>query len=143
MIVNGKDILLIADGSEITTETRVSLNISRETIEVTMSPSNGYVQRIYGNKDSSIDFEGYFDIDVDRFDTDRLLEWFFRSPDGLFYGKGYVTIEALEAGFDDAPTTSGTIEVDGGVFFVEELEVDLVINGCPLVIDDKQLTAFI
>ncbi len=115
MIQNGTNLRILIGDVVIPSLTSVSIDISRETITVTTSPSNGNIQRIPGTRDVSLSFDGYFGSDIDNLDVGELIDWNFTGRVSLYRGSGYITSLSRSAGTDSAPTYSGSIEGTGTV----------------------------
>ena len=141
MIENGNRFLLVLDGSIIGKSLSVSLSYDRDTIEVTQSRSGGATQRIYGNRSGTLSMSRYYSTADKVIEPGTIVDWLFTSPSGTFYGNGIVPNYGLEAGSDDAPFNSVSIETTGRIFFVPQLEATLCIGGATVTIDNSKVQA--
>ena len=143
MIRNGTDLHIVLNGTTIPSSTNVSLDLTRDLIQVTTQPTNGFVERIPGNRDGTLSFEGFFDAAVDNIDPGTFVEWRFRSIGGTFHGEGYVISLGISGGTDEAPTRFGEIQTTGQIFFSEQLEEELCVNGVRLCVETEGLRALV
>ena len=141
MIVNGNNITILLNGRQLQTSTNVSLETSRELIQVTTKPTNGFIERIPGQRDGSLSFEGYYDVDNFLYTPGDFVSWRFRAPNGTFYGLGYIDNINYSGGTDEAPTSTGSVQTTGEISFVNQLTEVLCVNGVSLCIDNQELTA--
>ena len=117
MILNSNDISLYVGGVELQTQTAVTIDFNRSNVVVTQSPSNGYIQRIPGVSDHSIQFEGYLDFDVNLISDDPTVRWAMISSEVEIIGEGIVSDVNRTGGTDEAPTYSGSITGYGEITF--------------------------
>ena len=141
MIENGNNLTISLDGMVIANSISVSLTTTRDLIFVTTKPTNGFRERIPGERTGSLDFEAYLDWDIDKLDPGTLVQWRFQSSLGAFYGNGYVGSIGYSGGTDSAPTLAGSMETTGEINFVKQQQDVLCVNGETLCIDGNPLTA--
>ena len=142
-VVNGNDLEIVTNGVIIPSQTRVTLETSRDLILVTTRQTDGFRERIPGNRDATLSFEGFYDNEDDRLEPGTFVTWRFRSLSGTFHGEGYITSEGYVAGTDSAPTRAGTIEVTGEFNFSEQLLETLQINGVTVCVETEELQALV
>ena len=87
MVVTSNNLDISLNGTVLVDATSVSLEISRELLVVTKSPSNGFIQRIPGIRDSSLSFDGYLNSDaLNAISVGVEVQWRFFSNQTVFSG---------------------------------------------------------
>lgn len=124
---NGTTYVLDKDGNPVAHLTETTLNISQEVIDASTKDSEGWVERLHGQRDSSIDLNLAYDKDS----SENTYEFVKAITD-----REKPTIKFYTTDPSGALTYSNSMLVEGDVSLEAPLE-DLVESGLTLVGDGK------
>ena len=112
---NSNNIKLFINGTPLEGETSSGISLERELIIATISPTNGHIERIPGNRTGVIDATTN-SYNTEHFSVGDVISWHYgeQYKSGLV-GKGIVTSISRSAGTDDVSSTNISIEITAGV----------------------------